>query len=328
MKRAAPPAGFTLVELLVVTGLMAAFLGLVVAGLRPSPSSHVRQYSQMLFSSILSTQTQAFTSPSGAALMIAPGEGTLPTVAGNQLWRGDLPPSIVGTVTGIPPATLSVTSTTAMLVPSNADAGDLARGFAIRFSGSSPYVPATRWLGYTFLNVVTASSANARVFYRTNASQWPANMIWPIVTGSSLQFEVALYPTASTQVSEIPQLAAIDLRYSGVGETLLTPFGSLDNKGTISIAFDRDGRFQSVMQSGTANNPAWIEPTTPLYLLIASVPDILANTSLTTTEARWAVLVPGTSRITFSQNVAVASASLDVTTARANARLAVNGGAR
>ena len=74
--RSRPVNGFTLVELLVVAGLMAGMLGLVLATSRPDPGVQLRRFSQSVSSSILATQTRALGNESGAALVITAPSGT------------------------------------------------------------------------------------------------------------------------------------------------------------------------------------------------------------------------------------------------------------
>lgn len=61
-------AGFTIVELLVVAGLMAALFGLVLAGGRPNVTP--RRMAQEFASMLLAAQSRALGRPEGAAVIL------------------------------------------------------------------------------------------------------------------------------------------------------------------------------------------------------------------------------------------------------------------
>lgn len=313
--------GFTLVELLVVTGLFAVFFGLIVNGLRPNANSQVRQLSQSLSSAILAAQTQAFGSDTGAALILEVTAGNAFT---NTVFRGDVPPFIVGNVTsGMPPAVLSATSSTVTLSPINADTSDLSTGYTIRFSGTSPQLPPTAWMGFSSIN----SSDQGTVSLRTTANQTPHNTVWP-AAGSSLQFEIARLPVKSDAAADVTKFAAIDLRYSGIGNTATATYGTLSGQGSVGITFDRIGSLDTVILYGPPS-VAPVNPTAPLYLLIASMADIEANTSLQSQTSRWLAIAPGTGRVSIAANVPVGGTTqADINNARANARLGVTAGVK
>jgi prepilin-type N-terminal cleavage/methylation domain-containing protein len=340
--------GFTLVELLVVTGLIAALFGLLVTGMRPSGSSQVRSFSQLVSSAILVAQSRAIGNDLGSALVIVPGTGNIPVVAANAVFNADLPPLITGSVApplstsgtfDIPPNVLisgstvlrlSATSTVASLVPNNSDPSDMADGYKIRFSGASPFIlPTGPWMNFAFISF-TSSTCSATVSLRPSANQTVDNLIWPIRSSiATLQFEVARYPVQSTSALDTQQLAAIDLRYSGIGDAMTGSYGTLDGKGSITVTFNRTGGFDSVMQSGTTAVPTIppLTPTAPLYLLLSSVANIQAGLSLASADSRWLVIAPGTGRMTIASNVAVLGSTLaDVFNARANARQGIVGG--
>jgi hypothetical protein len=92
--------------------------------------------------------------------------------------------------------------------------------------------------------------------------------------------------------------------------------------------FDRDGSFDSIIASGPpAIQP--LVPTAPLYLLIATVPDIEQNRSLQSDSSQWVTIAPGLGRVGVSANVVVSGTTeADVRAARANALLGATGGAR
>lgn len=303
--------GFTLVELLVVTGLMAVFFGLVVSGLRPNANSQVRQLSQSLSSAILATQTRSLGNDAGAALILDVTSGN---AYSNAVFNADVPPFAEGTITGIPPSPLSDTIATGTLSPTNADVPDLATGYKIRFSGTSPFIPPTVWMGFS-----SDGSATGEIRFRNGASQTRENTIWPIAASGVLQFSVARLPVKSTAAFDTTRQAAIDFRYSGIGNTSWGVSGTIP----VAITFDGNGGFDSVMYLGSP--ASWATPTSPLYLLIASLPDIQSDQSLQSQTSRWLAINPSTGRVTVAANVPSVN---DVNAARANARQGVTGGVK
>jgi prepilin-type N-terminal cleavage/methylation domain-containing protein len=315
--------GFTLVELLVVTGLFAVFFGLVVNGLRPNATSQVRQLSQSLSSAILAAQTRALGSETGAALIF---DVTSPNIYTNTIFNADIPPFIVGdVVSGMPPTVLNSTTTLVSLSLSNADVADLAYGYKILFTGS-PTSPASAWMAFSSPGTALTGS----VSLRAAANQTIHNTPWPNVQmGGSLQFAIARFPLKSNSALDTTKQAAIDLRYSGIGNTFSGNYGSLHNKGPIAITFDRNGRLDSVMQYGTGLTPVVepVNPTAPLYLLIANLADIQDDRSLQAQTSRWLAVAPGTGRVTVAANVPVSGTTeAAVLNARANALQGATGG--
>lgn len=314
---------FTLVELLIVAGLIATFLGMMVVGLRPTESSQVRQLSQLLSSAILAAQTRSLGNDTGSALILEPASGAIST---NAVFNGDVPPFMVGTVSsGMPPSNLALGSASVTLSPSNADPADLSSGFRIRFSGTSPTVARTPWMGFS-----SAGSGGGTVTLRTAAAQTTNNTVWPIppAGGSTLGFEIARLPVKSGPAFELLKRAAIDLRFSGVGNTVTGNFGSLDGKGPIGIVFDRLGALDAVILYGMPSVEP-LNPTAPLYLLVATTSDIDANTSLRSQTARWLVIAPGSGRVNVAANVPVSGTTqTDIDTARSLARQASTAGVK
>ena len=333
--------GFTLVELLVVTGLMASLLGLVVLGMQPSGSSQVRQLSQSLSSAILAAQTRALGNDVGAALILDVGGGSLPTSASNTVFQADVPPFILGGTAppaaayasgtnGMPPMfsgslTLNATSSPVTLALTNADPADLADGYKIRFYSASPStLPPSPW--FQFSPAVSATSGT--VSLRVDAGQTINNTCWPSVPPSgALQFQIARRPLKSSPALNTTKQAAIHLSFSGVGSGT---WGS-STVGPIAIMFDRNGSLDAVMLLGTTPAPTVLAPTAPLYLLIATVADITGSSSLQSQTSRWLAINPGTGRINVSANIPIATSTpsqTDIDTARANARQGVTGGAK
>jgi prepilin-type N-terminal cleavage/methylation domain-containing protein len=324
--------GFTLVELLVVTGLMAGLLGLVLTVGRPSGRSQVGQTLQNLSSAVISTQTRALGKDAGAALLLEPGTNGMVPHACNTMLSGDVQPFVTGScVTGMPPADLALASTTVSLSsPDNGSNADLQQGYRIRFSGTAPATPASPWFRF----VCTGDPTTCTVSLRTDANQFIDNTVWPRgAPGVFLRYEVSRYPQKGPPIGEPVKQAAIDLRYSGVGDTGVGDYAALAstnaNKGVVAICFDRDGRLDSVMQYGSGSVPSVqpLTPTAPLYLLVATVADIQDGRSLQSASSRWLAIAPSTGRVSIAANISVAGTTpADIAAARANARLGVTQG--
>lgn len=323
MTASARRSAFTLVELLVVAGLISAFLGLMVVGLRPTESTHVRQLSQLLSSAILAAQTRAIGNDTGSALILEVAAGGFST---NAVFNGDVPPFITGTVSaGMPPSNLAAGSTSVGLALQNADPADLSSGFRIRFSGTAPVAPRTLWMGFA----PSGSGTTGTVSLRNPANQTINNMVWPMPTaGASLSFEIARLPIKSGPSFAVLKRAAVDLRYSGIGNTVTGDYGSLNGKGSIGITFDRLGTLDAVILYGMPSVDP-LNPTAPLYLLIASTSDVDGNTSLRSQTSRWMVIAPGSGRVNVAANVPVLGTTQDdVINARSLARQAFTAGVK
>ena len=167
------------------------------------------------------------------------------------------------------------------------------------------------------------------VSFRTAAGQSIHNTVWPVAPlSSSLGFEIARFPFKSTQAFDVLKRAAIDLRYSGVGNAVTGDYGSLNGKGSIAVTFDRLGSLDTVILLGLpAVEP--LSPAAPLYLLVASLTDIDANTSLRSQGSRWLAITPGSGRVNVAANVTVSGTTQnDIDTARSLARQAATTGVK
>lgn len=324
--------GFTLTELLVVTGLMAGLLGLVLTVGRPSGRSQVGQMLQGLSSAVISTQTRALGKDAGSALLLEPGTNGMLPQACNAVLSADVPPFVTGVVTGsasngMPPSDLAaLAATVALSSPDNGSNADLVQGYRVRFFGTAPATPSSPWFRFA----CPGDPASCTVSMRSDANQFTDNTVWPRgAAGVPLRYEVSRYPQKAVPLIEPLKLAAIDLRYSGVGDTAAGNYASLANKGLIAICFDRDGRLDAVMQYGATATPTVqpLTPTAPLYLLVATVADIQDNRSLQSASSRWLAIAPSTGRVSIAANVSVSGTTVaDVTAARANARVGVTQG--
>lgn len=324
--------GFTLVELLVVTGLMAGLLGLALTIGRPSGNAQVGQLLQLTSSAVLATQTRALGKDQGAALLLEPVTGGLPVVACGAMFSADIPPFMIasGSV-GMPPASLSATSGTVTFGSvDNAAPSDLQQGYRIRLSGTTPGALKSAWFGFASAGALTSGT----VSFRSAANQTSDNTIWPrgtiTASGTAWRAEIACYPRKANPVVEPMKLAAIDLRYSGVGDTGVGEYAAFatasNNKGMIAVCFDGRGRLESVMQLGSTTVQP-ISPTSPVYLLIATVADIQENRSLQSQSSRWLAIAPGTGRVSIAANVPVSGITPgELAAARANVRLGVTQG--
>lgn len=305
---------FTLIELLVVMAMLAGFMALILTGMRPNGSSQARQLAQLMSASFLTAQSKALASPSGSAIVLVAGEGGMPASACNSIYRADIAPFIVGTCTaGVPPPTLSDTTTSATLVPANTDTTALASGYQIRFytdlaKGSPPSV----WFAFNPTNTV--------VSFNSAINQTIDNTVWPVpYPGKPLDFEIARYPARSSLDFVPTPQAAIDLRFSGIGDLPNAAYGTLSTEvPSITILFNRQGGLETI--DGSATTPA--SPTAPLYLLVASLVDIQDNNSLKSENSRWVTIAPSTGRVTVSPNVPAAN----VVDARLLARQGATGG--
>lgn len=288
--------GFTLVELLVVVGLMAALLGLVLVGGRPNvtPRRMAREFASML----LAAQSRALGRPEGAAVIIEvdPSNAAL----GVTLHEGiGMPPVVVACPAGV----LSLSD-------------DLkANGYRIRFQSRSGggTSNASPWLALQ-------NGAPAR---RDSAGQTPENTI---LTPPSVNSEavVVRYPVTGPKPLQLPSQVGLDLKHSGLGELSTAPhgLGTFENKGRLAVVFDQTGRVAEIIPHCGAPPVAGLDPTVPtelIYFVFATRSDIAANETLTNEKSAWVAISPQTGRINVSTNVPGASLTIN----RENARRGV-----
>ena len=289
-------SGFTIVELLVVAGLMAALLGLVLAGGRPNVTP--RRMAQEFASMLLAAQSRALGRPEGAAVIIEvdPSNAAL----GVTLHEGiGMPPVVVA----CPAGALSLSD-------------DLkANGYRMRFQSRSGggTSNASPWLALR--NGVPAR--------RDSAGQTPDNTI-VIPPSANPEAVVVRYPVTGPKPLQLPSQVGVDLKNSGLGElpTATHGLGTFDNKGRLAVVFDQTGRVAEIIPHCGGPPVAGLDPTVPtglIYFLFATRPDIAANEMLTNDKSAWVAISPQTGRINVSSNVPGASLTIN----RENARRGV-----
>lgn len=328
------PGGFTLIELLVVSVLFLAFFSLAAATARPNPAAQVRQLSQELSSAMLVIQSRSMSSDYGAALTI---DAPPSLIAGSAISFAQAMPPVSGTVSGWQPQTSTWTAGTGTFFPLNAANADLAACFAARlFTGGTNGPPATPSM--MFSHPGTAGGLGTLSLNAATLNQTNQNTVLPAAL-TPLGFVADRYPAGSDSRVSVPRLAAIDLRYSGVGMATTaslsstgpdSSFARLSDSGLISLRFDRNGCLDMLIR--TNGSPAATAPLGPLYLLIASTADISGTTSLRSRLSRWLVIAPDTGRFTVAANVTGTftgtPTAIEVNAARSNASQAVTEGAR
>lgn len=317
--------GFTLVELLVVSGIMAVFFALLVTGMRDNPEGDVRRAAGALSEALMRAQSRAVGTDVGSALFIEPADigDPLVAIASSTIVEGNSLPPIQGkasldTYNGSL-ATLTIGP------PSNADSTDLEHGYRIRFARSNlatgtQSMTATPW--FRLLSNTTA-------VFRTEVGQTIGNTIWP-VSGSQYDVTIVRYPARGELIVTLPKSAAIDLRFSGIGSDpydVTSTFGSLLNCGGIAITFNSLGHVEALVrnvynQSLTPPRPRIeIDPRSELYFLVASRADINAQRALSKPTSLWVVVKPSSGRVTTTANVPQTVNEQWITSSAANERL-------
>lgn len=316
--------GMTLVELLVVTGLMASLLGLIVVGLRTDGTSDPLQAARDFASILLGAQSRALGKPEGAAVIVEDaGDGR----TGATVHEARALPLIVAGVTGIPPANPAATTGTATFT------ADVSGGYKVRFqsaAGSPGALDVSPWYRLDAPGPAGTPVSSGTVGFRSGAGQTGDNTIWPR-SQPGLQALVARQPVPGGTSVTLPKKVAIDLRHSGVGDdpAALRGFGRLEGKAPIAIAYDEVGRIADVLQPVQVNSaqPASpvdaLVPSQPIYFLFVSRDDITAGrNTLASDKAVWVAVQPLSGRVAVALNVPQTSAdAAALRAARANVRL-------
>lgn len=298
-------SGFTLTELLVVTAIMASLLGIVLAGARPSKgvAGDIRRGAQELASLLLSSQSDSLGSPTGAGVIIE-SQGT----AAEVISHARRYPFIEGTVAAGTIFSATASQQSIRLTPTNDVADALVHGYRIRFLDrtSDTHGPASDWFSFA-----CSAPPTATVAFRADNGQSARTTIWPTMPVSgTLSFQVARYPIPTGGVKVLPKGVAIDLRHSGYGDTAVTSWGSLANRGAIAVGFDSVGSVDTLMQnvlpsSAVTRTVQPISPAEEVYLFVTSRSEIDTPSinTLASDKAVWVVIHPKSGRITVSANV-------------------------
>jgi type II secretory pathway pseudopilin PulG len=299
-------AGFTLVELLVVTGLMAALLGLVVAGMRPNPASKIREAVGLFRPAVMKTQAAALTNSDGAALIIKAESGT---TASGLSFAMQHPPIAATITSGSFNAlfTVPVSGTAFITVSQPLNASDALDGYRIRVGTGALF---GSWFRFLPTSVNSSFETSAEVNLDVSRQQTQATAVMPSST-VPLDCQIFRFPEETTPAGNFPsKTVAIDLRYSGIGDdphprNAPRTLATLENLGNIGLLFSRSGALESVFPippRGSRWTVPASQPTNPLYLLVATRDDITAGTSLQTNNSMWIAISPDTGNVLTANN--------------------------
>lgn len=286
--------GFTIVELLVVTGIIATLFGLIAAANRGEERGGARRAAQEFASQLLAAQSRALGRPEGAAVIVEADvdnarQGTVIQEAGMP------PPMVVG-------------------APNGALQNAPADGYKVRFQATSGsgMMPVSPWLALS----------GGRAVRRQSAGQTPENTLdGPVAADEAV---VVRRPVEGPEPVTLSKQVAIDLRHSGVGDDASAAHGCgrLEGLSPVALVFDPTGRVAEVIRrvdGGGSADP--IVPNEIIYFLFTERDAIDRDASLTSDEAFWVAVNPQTGRINVSANVPSTSGSLSA--ARFNARQAI-----
>jgi type II secretory pathway pseudopilin PulG len=320
---------FTLVELLVVTGLIASLLSLVIVAMRPTAESQVRELARNLQSALMQAQTRSLTNGKGACLVLEPSS----TVASRTVYLGEIRPTLSTTMQAPAGATLDEVLTTGspnlfntgtavavFITPQTDDVAALEAGYRVRFSTGSSYGP---WYDFSYIADVNGGNAVSALLTRPQAGIDPATNIWPITTGNQIPCEIVRQPGYTQIAVAAPKLASIDLRYSGLGDhpapLSFTASGNAPSywysslqsamNERISLEFNRIGSLDGVFRFALPPAKPWATPiasTSPLYLLVATNDDIAADRSLQSNVSMWIVVTPQSGTVRVGKNIPAA----------------------
>jgi prepilin-type N-terminal cleavage/methylation domain-containing protein len=321
--------GFTLVELLVVTGLLATLLGLMLVTLRPTAQSHVRELARRLQSALMQAQTRSLTTGKGVCLVLEPSAASAVSCRG--AYFADPQPAASTQMqaptgftlqqiltTGTPNLFYSGSTNAAFLPPTNANLSDLESGYRVRFLTGSTYGP---WYNFSFSN--TSETVALALLTSSSSTLDPATNIWPATVGNQVPCEVARYPQRTQDALTAPKLASIDLRYSGMGDSpppssftaseTAPPiywYASFQPKDTTSLdsiclEFNRIGALATLCRVTPPTAKSWagaINANYKIYFLAATNEDIAKNNSLNSADSMWIAIDPQTGAVSIGKN--------------------------
>lgn len=323
---------FSLVELLVVTAVMAMLFGMVIAGNRPSRNDgNIRRGAQQFASLLLATQSLSLGSPTGAAVIVS-SDGTNTVYSQARRY-----PFIEGTLRTADQD--GVDAFRVRLSVDNDDSAALIHGYRIRFldrAGDTQGPPST-WFGFENKPIVRSvchacelnpdgtcstcdkacevtvqASEYSRVSLRSDHGQTSQNTLWPVSSGT-LTYQTARYPIPAGLSHHMPKGVMIDMRFSGYGDPTDPHWGNLHQRGSIGIGLDTVGAMDAVMQDVLptdyeSRDIQPLAPHEPMYFFVSASPtpglppDALPH-PLTSEDAVWVVIQPRNGRVTVSPNV-------------------------
>lgn len=268
--------GFTLVELLVVAGIMAVLFSLIVAGGRSKPTS--LRAAQEFASMLLAAQSRALGKPQGAAVMIETDSGT--THLGSVIHEADTLPPIVIPLTAADygrhrdfPDLVTVPNFTTGSTTLLQDCYKMRFQRTAGPAATDARTVVSPWLGLRAMTLEGPSGFNSQPTPSSvgvpvrrgsagqgvlNTSFVPPDTFSATPPGSNLpnyEAVVIRHPTIGLNSVRIPAGLAIDLRFSGVGDNLTASHGYGTFNGTtaagmspLAIVFDQAGRVSDVLQ--------------------------------------------------------------------------------
>lgn len=326
MSHASRRMAFTLVELLVVTSLIASLLSLVIVAMRPTAESQVRQLAGNVRSALMQAQTRSLTNGKGACLVLEPSS----LIASRTVYVGEIRPTLSTMMQAPPGVTLDQvlttgtpnlfntgTATAVFITPQNDDVTALEAGYRVRFSTGSSYGP---WYDFSYTADVSGGTAVSALLTRPQTGIDPAANIWPITTGNQIPCEIVRQPGYTQIAVAAPKLASIDLRYSGLGDQpaplsftasgnapsyWYASFRSAMNE-RVSLEFNRIGSLNAVFRFALPPAKPWgtaVSPTVPLYLLAATNDDIAADRSLQSSVSMWIAVYPQSGAVRVGNNI-------------------------
>lgn len=288
--------GMTLVELLVVVGLLAGFMALVIAGVRNGQPAPVRRGAEQLAAALTSAQARSLGGPEGAGTIVTLVSGS------TAVYDAVMQPLIEATVTGVPPSDPSLTSVLGSFTLTNAE--NVSRAYKILLTGTGgPGVGSTTWMAFS-----PSGPLSGNVSFRAGTGQTTENTVWPkTLVGGTLSALLGQCPSKGSATVSFGEGAVIDTRFSGTMDSI-----NFNNQAWITVVFDRVGRVGEVLTCGQdPDDPAVTTssigiglPVSTIYLLVARKADVDAgNNTLASDESLWVAIAPQTGRVTVADVV-------------------------